>query len=659
MEKKPPPSGDALEPNRRETVPVAKKEQALAPSFLQAVFDGFPESLMVINRDYSIALANRAVREASGHTDPVADGLTCHEVSHASASPCDCDEKHPCPMQQVLATGKPVVLEHLHYDQSGQPIPVEVMMAPILNEDGEAVQVIEFSRNIAEQKKNEEDLTRLSAAINQAAETIVITASDGTIEYTNPAFEAITGYSCEEAVGRNPRILKSGKQDQAFYRELWDTISSGKTWKGRFINRCKNGELYVEDAVISPVRDNSGTIVNYVAVKRDITEQLHLEQQFRQAQKMDEMGRLSSGIAHDFNNILQSILGFNELLMEDLKDQPSPLRKLREVEKAAKRAAELTQGLLAFSREDSADSEPLDINSPIRETEHMIERLIGINIQCVLHLAQELEKVPIASGKIAQIILNLAVNARDAMPDGGRLTFSTANITFSAKDAAAIPEIKEGKFICLSVTDTGTGMTKAVKEHLFEPFFTTKAVNEGTGLGLSVIYGIVKQHGGWIHVYSEVSHGTTIKIYLPVHEARPSESEPPAGAEGRGERILLVEDDMTLRNLCIRILLGEKYQVFAAGSLQEARSLSEREGDRFDLLFSDIMLPDGSGIELADELRRKMPALPVVLCSGYGDARERWSDLPKKDYHFMQKPFTVTGLAFVIRQAMFQKSPSP
>jgi len=636
------------------TSPPSGKEQRHALGFLQAVLDGLPEALMVINRDYSIALANRTVQEMNGGTDPVKAGLTCHEVSHGSANPCQCDKAHPCPMQQVLDAGKPVTVEHLHYNQDGQPFPVEVMMAPIFDENGEVVQFIESSRDISERKKNEKELLRLSAAINQAEEVVLITTSDGTIEYINPAFETITGWSREEAIGQNPRILKSGKQNQAFYRDLWDAISAGKTWKGQFVNQRKSGELYVEETTISPVRNSSGDIANYVAVKRDVTEQRHLEQQFRQAQKMEEMGRLSSGIAHDFNNILQSILGFNELLMEDLKDQPAPLKKLLEVEKAAKRAAELTQGLLAFSREEPVDSEPLNINTPIRETEHMIERLIGINIQSVLNLASDLESVKITEGQIAQIVLNLAVNARDAMQDGGRLTFCTENIAFGATDAAATPEIKEGKFICLSVTDTGTGMTKAVKEHLFEPFFTTKAVNEGTGLGLSVIYGIVKQHEGWVHVYSEVNHGTTIKIYLPAHETSPSENEPPAEASGRGERILLVEDDMTLRNLCIRALLGEKYQIFAAGSLEEARDLYEREEGRFDLLFSDIMLPDGTGIELADEFRKKIPALPVLLSSGYGDARERWSDLPKKDYHFLQKPFTVTGMVFVIRQAVLK-----
>lgn len=562
-------------------------------------------------------------------------------------------------MQHVLKTNKPVTVEHLHHDQAGRPFPVEVMMAPIFDESGQVVKFITSSRDITERKKMEKELQRLSTAINQAEEIVVITAQDGAIEYINPAFEKVTGWSRAEVTGQNPRVLKSGKQDAAFYQELWNTISSGKTWRGRFVNRCKNGELYVEDAVISPVQDNAGIITNYVAIKRDITEALHLEQQYRQAQKMDEIGRLSSGIAHDFNNMLQSILGFNELLTEDLKDQPAPLKKLHEVEKAARRAAELTQGLLTFSREEAPDSAPLDINTAIRDAAHMIERLIGTNIQCVLNLAPDLAPVKITSGQIAQISLNLSVNARDAMPDGGRLTFCTENIRFSSKDAAATPEIQEGRFVCLSVTDTGTGMTKAVKEHLFEPFFTTKAVNEGTGLGLSVIYGIVKQHKGWIHVYSEPGHGTTIKIYFPAHAPGASTSEPQEETTGRGERILLVEDDMNLRNLCIRALLGAKYQVFAAGSLQEACCLFEREGKRFDLLFSDIMLPDGTGIELADVLRRKMPALPVILCSAYADATARWSDMPKKGYHFLQKPFTLARLVLMIREVVQEKNLSP
>ena len=505
----------------------------------------------------------------------------------------------------------------------------------------------------AGQEQEESALHVLQAAMDQTEEMVVVTSREGRIEYINPAFEKVTGWSREEVLGRNPNILKSDRQDAAVYRELWDTITSGKTWQGRLVNRRKNGELYVEESTVSPVRNHHGDITHYVAVKRNVTERLQLERLYRQAQKMDEMGRLSSGIAHEFNNMLQSILGFNELLMEDLKDQPSALRKLREVEKAARRAAELTQGLLAFSREDQPDSEPLDINGPIRETEQMIERVIGVNIRCTLHLAPDLSPVRITAGRISQIIFNLAVNARDAMPDGGQLTFRTENIAFNARDAEAIPEIKEGDFVVLSVTDTGVGMTPAVKEHLFEPFFTTKAVNEGTGLGLSVVYGIVKQHGGWIHVYSTVNEGTTIKIYLPAHAARPDGGESPADTgSGLGEHVLLVEDDMDFRNLFIRVLLSEKYRVSAAGSLAEARELLADGALRPDLLFCDMMLPDGNGLELADELRAGNPSLPVVLCSGYGDARTRWGNLEERGFGFLQKPFTVEQMSRAVRQAL-------
>ncbi len=520
-----------------------------------------------------------------------------------------------------------------------------------------AYQNIQQARFIAERQQAEEKLLRLSTAINQTAEAVVVTDAQGIIQYVNPAFEFITGYLQEETAGKSSNLLKSGRHDEAFHRNLWQTITAGQTWTGQLINKRKNGILYIEKASISPVCNPNGAIVNYVAVKRDITNELNKEEQFRQSEKMQAVGQLAGGIAHDFNNILQAILGFSELLLDRLKAETPEYNNVSEIKKAAARAADLTRQLLAFSRKQYSEKKRFNINTVIRDTDVLLHLLLGDKIICVFDLAQNLNPIDADPGQMTQIIMNLAINARDAMPQSGRLTISTENIRLNVRDTAVIPGSDPGEFVCLALTDTGCGMSQEVKDHLFEPFFTTKEPGKGTGLGLSVIYGIVKQHKGWINVYSEEGSGTTVKVYFPAagsDPARPA-GEPPVSGERNG-RILLVEDDSDMCNLVARILQDAGYSTFAAATYTEALQTFEGEKSRFDLLFSDIVLPDRNGIELADEIRKKTPALPVLLYSGYRDQRERWSNLESKGYHFLQKPFTITTLLAAVYDALEKAS---
>jgi PAS domain S-box-containing protein len=508
-----------------------------------------------------------------------------------------------------------------------------------------AFQNIQQARVIADRQKAEENLLRLSTAINQTVEAVVITDAQGIIQYVNPAFETITGYLKNDIIGQNPRVLKSGRHEAAFYRDLWNTISAGQTWTGRFINKRKNGSLYTEDATISPMRDSTGVITNYVAVKRDVTAELNKEEEYRQAQKMETVGQLAGGVAHDFNNILQAILGFSELLLSTLNPETSEYRNVSEIKKATSRATDITRQLLTFGRKQPVDKKQLDINSIIQDTDVLLQILLGDKIQRTFDLAQDIPPINADFGQMTQIIMNLAINARDAMPEGGRLTISTETIHLSPSDLAVIPGSEPGEFVCLSMTDTGCGMNQGVKDHLFEPFFTTKEPGKGTGLGLAGIYGIIKKHNGWITVYSEENHGTTFKVYLPTSPiAEPSAVQPDKQEENHREHILLVEDDLALSNLVISILQDAGYQTSVTSSAEEALLLFNREQAKFDMLFSDIVLPGETGIELADRIRETHPALPVLLYSGYRDQRERWSSLDTKGYHFLQKPFTVTSL---------------
>ena len=500
-------------------------------------------------------------------------------------------------------------------------------------------------RDITERKQAEAELRRLSTAINQTVEAVAVTDAQGILQYVNPAFEKITGYSSAEAIGKNPRVLKSGKHDEAFYRNLWQTISSGLTWTERLINKRKDGTLYTEEAAISPVFGADGTIINYVAVKRDITEELKKEEEYRQAQKMEAVGQLAGGIAHDFNNILQAILGFSEILMSKMTEETQEYQNVSEIRKAAVRAADITRQLLIFSHKQPAGKTRLDINTVIRDTEVLLQLLLGEKISRVLNLANDLNPVEADYGQISQIIINMAINGRDAMPEGGHLTISTGNIRLSPADTSVIPESRPGDFICLAVIDTGFGMSREVKDHLFEPFFTTKKPGKGTGLGLAGIYGIVKQHKGWINVYSEEGTGTTFKVYLPVIGKTGAPAVQPGAEKTTPDvRILLVENDPTERNSAIRLLQDAGYQVSATESAKEACVQFDHEQADFDLLFSNIVLPDKTGIELADRLRKTKPGLPVLLSSGYHGQREKWKNIDSKGYHFLQKPFTATAL---------------
>lgn len=510
----------------------------------------------------------------------------------------------------------------------------------------------EVQRRTMELRESEEKLLKLSAAINHTAEAVVITNTAGIIEYVNPAFEVITGYLQEEAVGQNPRVLKSGKQDAAFYRNLWQTISSGRIWEGRIINKRKDGTLYTEEASISPVFDPNGVIVNYVAVKRDITDELNKEEQFRQSDKMQAVGQLAGGVSHDFNNMLQAILGFSELLLDGLKAETLEHQLVSEIKKAALRAVDLTRQLLTFSRKQPIEKKRLDMNAIIRDVNVLLHMLLGVDVTRVFDLAEDLSPVDADPGQMTQVVMNLAINARDAMPNGGRLSFATKNITFEPQ-AAAAHGAESGSFVCLSVTDTGSGMSPEVKAHLFEPFFTTKAVGKGTGLGLAVVFGIVKQNKGWIHVYSEEGHGTTFNIYLPACEAAAPDKRAVCTHNGR---ILLAEDDTDMRNLVIQSLKPSGFEFVAASSAEEALELFKQEKGRFDLLFSDIGMPGKSGIELADALRAEQPGLPVLLFSGYQDQRKRWAHLESKGYFFLQKPFNIADLLAAVHSALTEKT---
>ena len=522
--------------------------------------------------------------------------------------------------------------------------------------------ILVMANDVTARREKEEQLRLQGAALDAAANGIMLVNREGIIVWVNEAFTQLTGYERHEAIGQSPRIMKSGRHDKVFYHQLWTTVLTGNMWRGELVNRRKNGTLYLEELTITPVLDERGNPTHFIAIKQDISERRHLQQQLLQAQKMETIGQLAGGIAHDFNNLLQAITGFADILLQDM-DPANPHRAdVLEINKAADRATELTRQLLAFSRKQMLEPMAVDLNDLVAGTEKMLRRLIGEDIQLTLELEPGLDLIQADPGQLEQVLVNLTVNARDAMGVGGRLTIRTNGIVLLKEDTLLDPEMRSGRFVMLSVTDSGHGMPPDVAARIFEPFFTTKGPGRGTGLGLSVVYGIVQQHGGMIRVYSEPGQGTTFRIYLPVSEeglATPGTPVTPNSERlprGRGERILLVEDENGVRDFAISALRKFGYQPYAAENAARAEELFALENGRFDLVFTDVVLPDQNGLDLVAILQERRPDIRILFTSGYMDEKSRWPAIRDRNYPFLQKPYPLARLLHAIRSAIEQPS---
>jgi PAS domain S-box-containing protein len=408
-----------------------------------------------------------------------------------------------------------------------------------------------------------------------------------------------------------------------------------------------------------PYRDGSGGIVGVIGFSVDVTERREMEaalavkeEELRQSQKMEAIGLLAGGIAHDFNNLLTAILGYAELSLADADPGDSIAKSLRGIQEAAGRAASLTRQLLAFSRRQALQLTTVDLGEVVENIHSMLGRLLGEDIDLVIRVADGVPPINGDPAQIEQIIVNLAVNARDAMPDGGTLTIGAERVVLDEASCHGRPQAKPGTFACLSVSDTGVGMSDDVLSHIFEPFFTTKGPQSGTGLGLSVIYGNVQQHDGWIEVETAPGRGTEFRVFLPETD-RPvmtDESAPQAVAavEGLGERILLIEDETLIRDLAARVLRSKGYDVVDVCTAEEALERLDRD-ERFDLVFSDVVLPGMGGIQLAELVNERCPDLRILLCSGYADRRLQWPLICARGFPFLDKPYSVADLLASVR----------
>jgi len=487
----------------------------------------------------------------------------------------------------------------------------------------------------------------------------------GNFTFFNDSMCQILGYSKEEMMGMNNRQYTDQKNAKKLYQafnKVFRTEQSAKGYEWEIIK--KDGTKRDIDASVSLIKDISGNRIGFRGIVRDITERKQaekemaaLQEQLRQSQKIEAIGQLAGGIAHDFNNSLTLIKTCSQLALMDLK-AGDPLRQTFEmIDKATQQSANLTRQLLAFSRRQIMELKVIDLNNLLLDMDKMLHRVIGEDIELVSVVAEDLGRVQVDPGQMEQVIINLALNARDAMPRGGKLTIETANVELNEKYVNNHVGVKPGSYVRVSVTDTGVGMTPEVRERVFEPFFTTKEVGKGTGLGLSTVYGIVKQSGGNIWVYSEPGKGATFKVYLPQVEepleeekekARRLERELPQG----GETVLVAEDDGGVRSLVVQILKKQGYKVLEAANGEEAFTICEKHERAIDLLVTDVVMPVMSGRELAERLLLLHPKMKVLYMSGYADEAIVRHGVLEEGVNFFQKPFSMEALVLKVREVL-------
>ncbi|MGA2962264.1 MAG: PAS domain S-box protein, partial [Candidatus Korobacteraceae bacterium] len=530
---------------------------------------------------------------------------------------------------------------------------VPVIVGGAVTEDKEA---IVFALDLTELKKARLELEQLARIVESADDAILSLSLAGIILSWNQGAERLLGYTKSEVIGVAEEILLPADNVQE-WEQVREVMAGGKALDYfKTVRIAKSGEEKPVWLRISPIRDGSGRIIGISKIARDRSQAIQaqaLEEQLRQAQKLESLGRLAGGVAHDFNNLLMVIQSYTEMLQDSLADDNPLRRNTQEVMKAASRAASLTRQMLAFSRKQILSPVVLDLNAVINETAKMLKRLIGEDIECRVRSAESLWTVEADSDQIVQILMNLCVNSRDAMPQGGTLTITTGNVTVEEGSIGGQPYVSPGDYVRLSVADTGTGISRDVQGHIFDPFFTTKEVGKGTGLGLATVYGIVKQSGGYVWVDSELGQGACFTIYLPrIKRATAADMLAKAEVRPRGKETLLVaEDEGALREATCDYLRSLGYTVFAASSGEEALSLAGQFEGRINLLITDLVMPGISGRELAQTLESLRPDLKTVYMSGYSADAVLRSGI-HQGAAFLQKPFSLGTLARKVRDAL-------
>ena len=642
----------AIRVSLRNLTEIRLAESALRESEakFRVLAETVPDCIWMMNPELVITYVNPALERILGYSPGEFIGTTLSR--HMDPGPLSDVMVFVRRLQSEKGRGPRVVtLETSMIHKEGHQIPVEVSTSLRVDEEGRPIMFQGVSRDITERKKAFQQAQRLAAIVESTRDAIVSKTLDGTITTWNGGAERMFGFSAREAIGRNISFLIAPDRPNELTEAL-RKISKGEIVEPyETVRYTKEGNFVQILLAISPIRNETGRVVGASSIARDVTElerarkeRLAMEEQFHQAQKLESVGRLAGGVAHDFNNMLNVILGYGDLILGKLHET-DPLRDFaNEIVEAGNRSAALTRQLLAFSRKQTLRPQVVNLNDTIKNLEKMLRRLIGEDIELYSNLTEDLAPVEVDPGQIEQAIMNVAVNARDAMPKGGTLTLDTKNTALGDDCTEESVKMAPGEYVLLSMTDTGFGMCEETRSQLFEPFFTTKEQGKGTGLGLSMVYGIVKQSGGYIWVDSEPGQGSTFRVYLPATKTRETAKETVDEAkqrQGSGECILVVEDERSLRKLCRAVLKKAGYDVMTAANGGEALLLIEEENARPDLIITDVVMPGMSGKVLVDRLKRTLPDTKILFMSGYTDDRIVQHGVLDADFPFIEKPFST------------------
>jgi len=613
---------------------------------LRAIIDTAPDALIGINAQGIIIDWNPRAEVIFGWARGEALGKKLADL----IIPPRYRQEHERGLQQFLRTGKGQVLnrsiEVAGLRRDGTEFPVELSISP--SKCGETYVFNAFLSDITERKRAEEVRVRLASIVESSEDAIISTTLDGTVTSWNKGAERTFGYTAEEVIG-NPIGLLIPQDRLEEEAQILERVKQGNhVTHFETVRRRKDGKELNIALTLSPIEDGAGKLNGFSQIARDITEQKGLEAQLRQSQKMEGVGQLAGGIAHDFNNLLTVINSYSDMLLGEVGlDDPFARKGLEQIKEAGYRASSLTRQLLMFSRQQVLEPKVLDLNEVVSNTAKLLRRLIGEDITQVLCLHPALGRVKIDPGQLEQVIMNLVVNARDAMPGGGQMTLETDNIELDNAYTRTHASVEPGPYVMLAVSDTGCGMDAATQARIFEPFFTTKGVGKGTGLGLATTYGIVKQSGGNIWVYSEVGKGTTLKIYLPrvgQTSELPESGAAPAELLCGSETVLLVEDEDMVRALAQAILERCGYHVLTARNVPDALRLAQERQEPIHLLLTDTIMPVMNGPELAKQVRSLRPETKVLFMSGYTDKVIGYTAVLEPGTAFLQKPFTPQTL---------------
>jgi len=636
--------GEQIEFQLTEIQKAEKKFRGIFENAIEGIFQSTP--------DGHIISANPAFAQILGYVSP--EELMNIITDIGQQHYVDLNQRGEF-IRQLKQNGVISSFEVRFYRKDMSIIWVSINARPIYDSKGQLLHFEGLVQDITQRKKTETQLQQLSTAVEQAAENIMITDGQGRIAYVNPSFERSSGYLKAELINKDPRFLYADENNAAIHDDIWRAVTSGKTWIGRITRKNKDGETIIEDVTVSSIKSQTGRFLGYVSVNRDVTEKVKIENQLRQAQKMEAIGTLAGGIAHDFNNMLGVIIGCSELAMSNLPKDHSAGADIEKVLDAGLGAKSLVRQILTFSRQSESESLPLILQPFLKEITKFLRASLPATIDIQLSIDTSNGVVLADPIQIQQILMNLCSNSAHAMsPDGGKLFITLSDAKVSDAETAQFPDLKPGNYLKLTVRDTGSGIPEDCIHRIFDPFFTTKKVGEGTGLGLSVVHGIVKKHDGVVLVDSIPGRGTIFDVFLPKLEhpdikiVAEHVSDLPKGTE----QILLVDNEAILADILHRILTGLGYGVYTHTSGIKALEMFLENPDRFDLVISDHTMPELTGTMFAKEIRKIHPKLPIILCTGLKDKHTEEEAKKARVTRILIKPIRRDELALVIREVI-------